>query len=391
MSLVLGVILGLVWAVPGSSAGVGRLRGTVQKDGQGFANQRIMLIRFGPNNDVQRFPGQTDVDGRFLFENLDTDSSLSYVVGIRYQEQLYRSNAVTLSGAEPVEVTLTVESASAATPPPPSTPERGSAAPLRINNHLMVLLGLETHLEVREIVRLVNTEKTPARPPGGAWHLPLPRGHYNMSTVQGLQPEAVRVDGNGISSARPLPPGEHQLVYTYHLPRPSELRTVVLERAMPTAVLDVLIDDERFHSSSDMPFGGPVTLEPHKFAHFRGTHLEPGARSWLQLIPRQTSFSLVPIGAYGLIIGLSLVGGLWPFRRAWSQPDVPGEVAPTPALSPQESQRTGQQLLHSMARLDDDYEHGRVSAAAYQARRQAYKAQMVTLVEQCHTPPGQAG
>lgn len=46
----------------GCTEGVGRIHGIVQREGQGFAEQRIMLIRFGPNQDVQRFPGQTDAD-----------------------------------------------------------------------------------------------------------------------------------------------------------------------------------------------------------------------------------------------------------------------------------------------------------------------------------------
>ena len=44
---------------------MGRIRGVIQREGKGFAEQRIMLIRFGPNQDVQRFPGQTDAEGRF--------------------------------------------------------------------------------------------------------------------------------------------------------------------------------------------------------------------------------------------------------------------------------------------------------------------------------------
>src|SRR5712692_264555 len=38
--------------------GRGRIRGVIQREGQGFAEQRIMLIRFGPNQEVQRTPGQ---------------------------------------------------------------------------------------------------------------------------------------------------------------------------------------------------------------------------------------------------------------------------------------------------------------------------------------------
>jgi ABC-type transporter lipoprotein component MlaA len=42
----------------------------------------------------------------------------------------------------------------------------------------------------------------------------------------------------------------------------------------------------------------------------------------------------------------------------------------------------GRDLLQSMARLDDEYEHGTVAADTYQQRRQAYKEQLCKLVEE---------
>src|SRR5881275_1303704 len=117
----------------GRAEGIGRIRGVIQREGQGFAEQRIMLIRFGPNQEVQRFPGQTDAEGRFLFENLETGSAFTYFVGIRYKEQLRRSDPVILQSEEPAEVVLEVSEQ-------PAQEAKGSDAPppLRIINHLMV-------------------------------------------------------------------------------------------------------------------------------------------------------------------------------------------------------------------------------------------------------------
>src|SRR5262245_49325516 len=97
--------LGVIAYLPriGHTEGVGRIRGIIQREGKGFAKQRIMLIRFGPNQDVQRLPGQTDAEGRFLFENLEIGSVFTYFVGIRYKEQLRRSDPVILQSEEPAE------------------------------------------------------------------------------------------------------------------------------------------------------------------------------------------------------------------------------------------------------------------------------------------------
>src|SRR5438093_5866923 len=135
----------------GCAEGVGRIRGVIQREGKGFAEQRIMLIRFGPNQDVQRFPGQTDAEGRFFFENLETGPAFTYFVGIRYKEQLRRSDPVILQSEEPAEVVLEVSEQ-------PAQEAKGSDAPLqlRISHHLMVIVGRGTHLEVREVVRIVT-------------------------------------------------------------------------------------------------------------------------------------------------------------------------------------------------------------------------------------------
>ena len=359
--------------------GRGRIRGVIQREGQGFAEQRIMLIRFGPNQEVQRTPGQTDAEGRFLFDNLETGSAFTYFVGIRYQEQLRRSDPIRLQSNEPVEVVLEVGE--------PTTQESVSIAEqpkLHIANHIMVIVGRDTHLEVREIVRVVNPGSIPYMDRGASFRLPLPLSYYNLGQVQGLAAEHVRVDASGLSYATPLAPGEHQVIYTYNLPWYDDLATILVERTMDTSVLDVLVDDERFVTTSDLQFGGRVSIEPHVFAHFRGMNLELHSRSWLQLMPHRTSVSFLSIGAYSLIIGIMLLGIVIPLQNTWYgrvQQDKRRTGSPKHEQI-QELRVIGREVLRSMARLDDQHENGTIGELVYQQRRQAYKEQLFSLTEQ---------
>src|SRR5712691_7049695 len=370
----------------GRTEGVGRIRGVIQREGKGFAEQRIMLIRFGPNQDVQRFPGQTDAEGRFIFENLETGPAFTYFVGIRYKEQLRRSDPVILQSEEPAEVVLEVSEQ-------PAQEAKGSDAPppLRIINHLMVIIGRGTHLEVREVVRLDNTGTIPyieRAGHGGATgislHLPLPQGHYNLGQVQGLNTEYVHVDPSGLSYLAPLPPGEHQIVYTYNLRWHDGLATILVERTLGTSLLDVLVEDEHLNATSDLPFGGRVSIDPHVFAHFRGMNLEAHSRSWLQLTPRQISASLLYMGAYGLIIGITLLGVLMPFHNVWHgrAQQEQREIDFVKHEQIQDVKGTVWHLIRSIARLDDAHQDGMVDASTYGQRRQAYKDQLFQLVEQ---------
>jgi hypothetical protein len=370
----------------GHTEGVGRIRGIVQQEGKGFAEQRIMLIRFGPNQDVQRFPGQTDAEGRFLFENLETGPAFTYFVGIRYKEQLRRSDPVVLQSEEPAEVVLEVSEQSV-----PEATVSDALPQLRIINHLMVIVGRGTHLEVREVVRIVNTGTTPYIDKAGhggaagiSLYLPLPQGHYNIGQVQGLKAEYVHIDPSGLSYRAPLPPGEHQIVYTYNLPWHDSLATILVDRMLDTSILDVLVEDEHLNATSDLPFGGRVSIEPHVFAHFRGMNLVAHSRSWLQLTPRQTSASWLHVGAYGLIMGIVLLGVLIPLRDVWhgqAQPDPRG-TATLPHAQRSDVKEVGRYLLQSIARLDNEYENGLVDDDTYQQRRQAYKEQISKLIEE---------
>ena len=149
-------------------------------------------------------------------------------------------------------------------------------------------------------------------------------------------------------------------------------------------MLDVLVEDEHLNATSDLPFGGRVSIDPHVFAHFRGMKLEAHSRSWLQLTPRQSSASLLHIGAYGLIMGIMLLGVLIPIHDVWYGQARP-EHRETDVLQHTQTsdvKGTGRYLLQSIARLDDEYENGIVDADTYQQRRQAYKEQLCKLIEE---------
>jgi hypothetical protein len=218
---------------------------------------------------------------------------------------------------------------------------------------------------------------------GISLHVPLPQGYSNMGQVQGLNAEYVHVDATGLSYTAPLPPGEHQVVYTYNLPWHDSLSTILVQRTLETSMLDVLVEDERFNTTSDLQFGGRVPIDPHVFAHFRGMNLAAQSRSWLQLVPRQTSISWLHMGAYSLIVGIMLLGVCMPLRDAWhgrAQPEQETDVLKH--TQRQDVKDTGRYLLRSIARLDNEHENGTVDDATYQQHRQAYKEQLCMLVEQ---------
>jgi len=342
-----------------------------------------MLIRMGPQQEVQRTPGQTDTQGAFLFEHLETGQAYTYYVGIRYEEQLYRSDPVVLEQGQQVSgVVLTLaeqagQHTEAATAP----------SPMRITDHLIVIVLQENHLVVREVLRIVNRASTPYRGPGNApgsptvsLYLPLPQNYSNLSSLQGLAAEHIHTHASGVSYSAPLAPGAHRVEYTYALPLQNQVSTILLPRVLDTAVLDVLVEETPLEATSDLPFGGRVAFESRTFVHFHGTALGAQSRSWVQLLRRTGPAPLLRIAAYGLVIGLVCLGMVAPFYERWHHRGI--QETPRPLARRQELSTSKQRLLQSIVRLDEQHTAGTIAEGEYQQRRQAEKMRLLALEQQ---------
>ncbi|MEE8301967.1 MAG: carboxypeptidase-like regulatory domain-containing protein [Candidatus Tectomicrobia bacterium] len=359
----------------------GSIHGIVQRQGQGIAEHRIMLIRFGPDQDVQRTPGKTDAQGRFSFDNLATGGIFEYVVGIRYTGQLYRGESIRLQSGQRltnvvVEVTQTLAPAKNA---PPNQ--------LTIANHLMLIVLRDDRLEVREIIRLFNPEKVAptGRQERFSLHLPLPQGYVNLMDIQGLDTKYIHLEESGLYYTAPLDAGVHRIVYTYALPFREKLTTILVERSLPTALLDLLVQDTELVATSDLRFEGRVPFEPHTFFHFRGTDLPPQTRSWLQITRRSSTLPFLQVATYSVIIGVVIFGVMSSFfsvRRSPAQREV--ELPLNTAQEAQALKATSLRLLQTIAQLDDRHEAGTIDTATYQQQRETYKNQLFELYEQIH-------
>jgi hypothetical protein len=357
----------------------GRISGIVQREGQGIPEHRIMLIRFGPAGEVQRIPGQTDAAGKFVFDNLETGEAFEYVVGIRYAGQLYRSAPMRLEEEQHrTGIIVEVSTAEAAV----------TQSPVQMVNHLLVMVLRNDHLEVREVIRLLNSGSSPfvgtATQPGEGYslHLPLPQAYYNLTDVQGLKREHIRTHVSGLYYTAPLDPGEHRIMYTYSLPLHKNVTTILVERLLPTAVFEVLVQDKHLVATSDLQFHGQISVEPHTFLHFRGADLAGRSRSWLQVTRRTEPAPFLRIATYSLIIGMVLLGVGIPLYGAWRNRARQEPTTPMTSEQLQALNVVRLRLLRTIARLDEQRAAGSIEDHMYQQQRRASKTQLVELVEQ---------
>jgi hypothetical protein len=262
---------------------------------------------------------------------------------------------------------------------------------LHILERLVVIVLRGEHLEVREVVQVVNAGSVPyigatrEGMPHVSLYLPLPEGYNNVRDVQGLAAEHVRSHVSGLYYTAPLAPGEHRVIYTYSLPMRGAVTMVLLEHALATTVFNILLENEPFVASSDVQFSGEVTFEPHRFAHFRRTNITARSRSWLQLARRTAMSPVVGWSAYSLIIGIALLGVMIPVYEIWFRQR--GVQRNRTLLLPeqvQEGKREEWFLLQKIVHLDEQRDAGVLQEAVYQQQRQLYKQQLGDLVRQLH-------
>ena len=380
----LALLPGRVWA-----QGEGSIGGVVQSAGQAVASHRIMLIRFGPDNDVQRTPGETDAQGAFLFEDLPTDPGFTYFVGIRYEEQLRRSEPISLREVpDRTDIVLNLDDHSAQALPAQPVPPA-----LQVTSHLMVVVKRNDRLEVREIVKILNrgTEVSSgsldAEPgPHGSFHLALPSGYYDLQGIEGdLDSSHVRQHDTGLVYTAPLGHGEHNLMFTYALPMQGRVMMIVPRRTLATDALDILVEEQSFAATSDLEFAGRVSIEPHVFTHFRGVDLPERSRSWLQLAQRAAAVPALRVGVYGLVVAVSLAGAAAPYVRIRKgRPVVLSSMAQPTVQQIEELRQTELLLLQRISRLDREHEAGAIGDADYHPRRGDYKAHLCNVLQQLY-------
>lgn len=373
----------------GWAQGKGRIEGIVRQQDKTIAEHRIMLIRFGPGQqDVNRTPGQTDAEGRFTFDDLETGSDFTYVVGIRYEGKLYRGESISLeSGQTRDGVVLQVGAAGARAAEGDTPPTQTS---VHIGQHIMAVVLRDDHVEVREIlgIRHPGSEpyEGPVSPSGKSpyvLHLPLPQGYYNLQGLQGLDSQHIRSDASGLYYTAPLAPGTHRLLYTYALPMPGNLTTLMTRHTLPTQVFDIFVESQHLAATSELSFMGRVPIESHAFLHFRGENLEPNARYWLQLTRlSRGATGILRTSSYGLIIGMALMGIAIPIVGVWKNrmPSEPPQPATPDQLRQWQAERT--HLLQTIAQLDDAREAGTLAARQHRQQRQAYKRQLLDIAHQ---------
>lgn len=255
-----------------SGEGVVEVR-VVHAGGEGAAGLEVVLYALPPDAAPGLARGVTDPEGRIAFEQVATDATIPYLVGVRAGGVPYGQRVVFEAGSERAELEIEV----ARTDADVSGASRG-AGMVRVDRGCDALEVTESHpiSNPTDRVLIVPEAERGSRPPVLTLELPLQAGP--LTGALGMLPQGLERDGRTVRFWGPVYPGTQELEFGYFLP--ARGADTDFEWRFPEGATDVrwLAPEAgaRIRSAALSP-DAPRDLDGITYSVLRGRELAPGA------------------------------------------------------------------------------------------------------------------
>jgi hypothetical protein len=345
----------------------------------------VNLHIFDASLEEQILTAETDADGRFRFDGLDTTPALEYWVEAIYLDVAYGSEDLMqfADGQTALEATVTVH----------ETTEDDAGVQLDLVHIFAESFGevmrvSETHLfgstEDRTYIGVENDD---------GWRetvfIPVPAGTVGFALGEGFAEDRfVTVDG-GLIDSEPVRPGTlmSEVRFSYHLM--ASTKPIVLERsfAYPVTSLTVLVAQPGLLLASEqLESMGTQLIQDRQYEIFTGRIMDPSAPvvfEFTQVAGAGDSLDTggmpgaqVPSGGttpgsqnlllwFGIGLALAAVAGVVVYAATARRPASRRVVSdPGPAFDPK-----AREMIARLADLEDAYETGELDEETYVSRR----------------------
>lgn len=356
-----------------SAQATGRITVTVtnRTTGEALGNQEVEVLR---HMDEMGEPEvvvshMTDRNGRYVFEKLPLDGA-HYVVGTRYFDVPYTTNHLTLDEETPTHETMIDVFETS----PSDQAIEVSAL------HLIIDVSPDL-LDVTEIVIVRNTDNKTFAPEGhdSSIALTLPAAAF------GLQPVTPGVENtdHGVRYTQPVPPGESQIFFSYRVDRKAIEGVLTKHLEYDTGRVQVFVlPSTQTVSGTNLTNDGVRQVGDRSYMTLSNTvGLSPGMSIGIELPSVPGWQDYMKWGVLGLV-ALMVIAGVVAMLKA-EPPEADRErQEERPERTPEQKELAEQefdQLLHSIAGLDDEYEGGEVEEKVYRRRRKNLKRRAIRL------------
>ncbi|MFQ6122004.1 MAG: carboxypeptidase-like regulatory domain-containing protein [Dehalococcoidales bacterium] len=371
-------ILSLIAPTLAAEPDTGTIEGQVvngTEGGSSVADQDVTLKTFLNDAEVGTTTTKTDAEGRFVFGGLSTESSYNYQVALTFQGTEYTSVWLNFDEGETTKSTEVIVYDS-------TTSDEAIKVAM---THTIVYVG-QGSLQVQEYFLFVNeADRTYIGPTEdgntGTLKFSLPRGVAELQYSLGLMECCIVGSEEGFADTMPVLPGSKEVAYSYKVNYSSAAYTFSQRVNYPTANFDLLIQSEDIEiTGNQLAIDEPLDIGGTRFNHLFGRDLTPGDILVVQLSGLPETSNQSTLGWVTLTL-VALVGGfsfIYFLRKRRLQ-----SVIPDGSL-----EQRKQRLLIELARLDDDFEGGKITEDVYRKLRVTKKAQLLELIQRSKKEKG---
>jgi hypothetical protein len=383
---------------PGEGKGV--ITGQVQngtEGGKAAPHVKLLLHIFKEGQEQETRQAETDESGHFRFEGLETGKGYSYGVEARYAGLSYPGPLTTFEeGEKTLSLSITVYETTASDEE--IAIERAhividfKVGKLRIAEiHILANQGDRTYVGVEE------TEK--GLPLTLRFHLPAGAENLNF---QDERPGRFQILEDGFADTWPLLPGTspNPLLFSYEIGYETGDFTLPFQADYPMANVSFLVAAVGEEvESQQLTFKGETEAGGKNYLHFYGQNLTQGetvtlAFSNLSLQadsitetdresaprPEPKTGPKVALWAAIGVAALVLFGGALFLRRTDVPPDFEDQAPEREDEDGEDLEAERERLIQTMARLDDDFESGRIEEEDYRKERKARKELLMAIM-----------
>lgn len=386
--LLLGVAVGLLAAAPvqaqdGGDSGAedaGIIEGVVRNGTEGGSSVdgvEVVLKSYGDNQLLGSESVTVGEDGAFVFSGLSTAHQIIYQVDFEYMGVNYFSEPIIFVEGEPIDpLEMVVYDTTS------------DASVISVATAHTIATVDEAGLDVREVSLIVNGSdrafvgsETEALGEGRRPTLKfsLPAGASGLEIVSGLTGFSPFGTEYGFLHTMPVPPGETAIEFSYRVDGDPDGYTFTRQAFYPTSQYALMVQSETLQAEGmGLVAQDTLDMQGTRFLYLTAQSISPGQTVSAVLSEPSAGLSAV----VWVLVGVALVaaaGGLIYSRRraAPAEPEAGAQV-----------QDDTEPLLAEIARLDDEFEAGRLDEADYRSQRDAIKSHLVDMMTQSPSADG---
>lgn len=377
--LIVAVAIALALPTPGHAAERGSVTGVVVNESTGNPQPGVKVTLVGSTADLSdsfERTATTDARGRFRFRGLEAGAERFYTIDAVYKGGLYPSDALQIPDDTdvPPVIETTTRVWEPTTDPEVMIVRRNIAFAIPRGDSIAVVESLKI-VNLSEDAYIGRGAELDASEPSPTFGLALPSGATESTvailqsslTVPQLEPTSF-----GMALTAAIPPGETELTYSYRLAGEGGSYDLSRTALYPVLELSVLAEDPLRVESNRLDEDGEQTIDGTEYRRWSAADdLDPGDQvQAIAIADAGTSATLIG-GAVAL--GLLLVGAVAfalirrTVRRRDQEPPGDGD-AEVPA--------DRDDLVVEIARLDLDYQAGRLDRTQWSERRTGLKAEL---------------